>query len=1657
MPLEPSPVESRIRGFIDSLRKKLIDQSGRNALINFRPRPTSRTSIEVVFSDFDAIWKKLIQDEGRWRLVPHAIREVMGSEELSEEENAEDTGRSSLRYLTEEEINESANQGHLTVKLDQVRLRSNGTNIRRKADGVIKETGINNLYLAIGYLHWFESDNSEKERNSPLLLIPISLSVKTDEQGAKKTFEISHDGGELEPNTSLKLVLESQFDLKLPFIEEGESVTSYLNKVEKLIQGIERWSIVRTAHLAFFSFTKLRMYEDLDPAAWPEENSLENNELIQAILEGTDRGDDIPRYGEVEVHDEHELAHKIPLVTEADSSQHTAILKVLEGKHTVIEGPPGTGKSQTITNIIATTIAAGKTVLFVSEKQAALNVVWSNLNSIGLSDFCLELHSSKARKDEVHKSIDQRIRKTFCIPQGLKAVKSEWIDSMQELLEYVRNCSQLSGPKEAPLYSYFGTAVALREQSLPSLRSSFRNIPANKATYEKAKGFLVRFASHISNPEVFKDHPWRGFKATNVLPGDDPEIIALFDSLTNHINSLGGLEQKLSSISGVEYPLPISLIRDWKGGSLNNLFQSAESLDQSLIARFYDATTEAIVLESIKKRHNYNASLHFALRVLTEIAAVNPSEIEWVFTTARDLELKSCSKFSCSQMASWLPYLGELGNILEEVLSKVNDLKQIGVGTAHSIAELRRMLPRISICAAAPSAASQGIEAPLAFPGVLESLKEAKATSERINQRREVLLHEIAINDAPESEEVRELKTTIRATGGKLFSLLNSDYRRAKKETLRFLKNPKSFKVPFIIDLLEKCHLWMEEEQAFKENIQYKNVLGSRFKGSGTNWEDLESVCRWGIDMASLSFSFDAIAKMADAGTQAQVRRISEDVNACLKRYETALEKCHPLVVALLGTAEPDSVSIEQSPGYIIGCDNWIKRALQRIEVNTLSTDFTVMEIKQAAEAATQAQEIQKSLDADEVFHQRLSPAAKGMQSDWERIESLLAWYQEGKEKIPSDLLKWILKENFGERMNILTGTLTSAAQEHRVMEELLEKISHFGHVEEEWLFDGEFRCWKDLPPRFERLREQKSLLPQWVIFHKLSSEAESLGVSVFVEEAIKQSFPVDRMADVYELTVCETHGFKQMSRHENLTTFSHQAHEGSRIRFGRRDKRLLAIHREEVAAKASDRRVPPGISKGPAGDWTERGLLNREIGKSRKHISIRELMRRAGTAVRALKPCVMMSPLSVASFLDPHLERFDLVVMDEASQIRPEDALGAIARGKQLVVVGDTKQMPPPKNYQVVLDDYDDEEDDVSAAQGSESILEAALSAFSPVYRLKWHYRSQHEDLIKFSNHHYYNNELIIFPSSGRLGHKMGIVFNFIEGAHVSKAAGDKGVINNKEAEAVAKAAIHHLIHNPNESLLVATMNIHQQDLIESWIDRLTENNGVARAAYAQAEEKELFLLKNLENIQGHQSDVVMISTTYGKDPQSGRVMQRFGPLNGKDGRRRLNVLFTRAKLRNEIFTSMTYQDINGNPGNETGVNDLRNYLRFAQEGILYEEGIDTGRPPDSEFEESVMNVIRSVGLVPTPQVGVASYRIDIGVSMPGRPGEYLIGIECDGATYHSSRSARDRDRLREEVLVSRGWSIYRIWSTDWFYQHEEAKKRLLQKLKDITAGSTL
>lgn len=426
------------------------------------------------------------------------------------------------------------------------------------------------------------------------------------------------------------------------------------------------------------------------------------------------------------------------------------------------------------------------------------------------------------------------------------------------------------------------------------------------------------------------------------------------------------------------------------------------------------------------------------------------------------------------------------------------------------------------------------------------------------------------------------------------------------------------------------------------------------------------------------------------------------------------------------------------------------------------------------------------------------------------------------------------------------------------------------------------------------------------------------------------------------------------------------------------------------------------------------------------KHIPIRALLDRAGAAVQALKPCFMMSPLSVAQYMKPGAMRFDLLVIDEASQMRPEDAVGAIARCDQIVVVGDPKQLPPTAFFDK-NDSLVDEDDVADEAIDAESILDQALARFRPARRLRWHYRSRHGSLIAFSNRDFYDGDLIVFPSPTAVGPEVGVSLEKVDGLYLARS-------NVPEAMAVCRAAVEHMRKRPDRSLGIATLNTIQKQIILEEMEKLAVTDPDVEAYMAHWNETlERFFVKNLENVQGDERDTIFVSTVFGPSQPGGPVRQNFGPINKPGGHRRLNVLFTRAKHQLRVFTSMTPDQIVANPESPRGARVLRSYLTFAATGRL-EGGTMTGREPDSDFEVFVAERLRLAGYECAMQVGVAGFFLDIAVRDPARPGVFLCGVECDGASYHSSKSARDRDILRQQILESLGWNVYRIWSTDWF-----------------------
>lgn len=586
---------------------------------------------------------------------------------------------------------------------------------------------------------------------------------------------------------------------------------------------------------------------------------------------------------------------------------------------------------------------------------------------------------------------------------------------------------------------------------------------------------------------------------------------------------------------------------------------------------------------------------------------------------------------------------------------------------------------------------------------------------------------------------------------------------------------------------------------------------------------------------------------------------------------------------------------------------------------------------------------------------------------------------------------------------------------------------------------------------RLDRAKNAPLDLSGWLEYIRSRKALEEVRLTTIISLAEQGELEPAQLQSAYDFAIYNGLTSLILKAHPTLLNFSRNRHEKIREQFVKLDNEILDLYRERAAHQISRRKVPPGIGTGPVRDYTDRALLDHEIQKQRGHIPIRALVNRAHQALLGLKPCFMMGPMSVAQYLQPERFHFDLVVMDEASQLKPEDAIGAIARGSQVVIVGDPKQLPPTSFFDTMLAEINESEEDESLAiEESESILDRACEVYRPIRQLRWHYRSHHESLIAFSNHRFYDQNLILFPSPQRDSLELGIKYHFVqEGVYSNRA-------NRPEAERIVKAILTHMTNHPNESLGVATFNTTQMELINQLLDAEEKTNPFVQAYKGKwHKDNEPFFIKNLETVQGDERDCVFISFTYGRDVR-GNMYQRFGPINGNNGHRRLNVLFTRSKLRTEVFTSMHPEDVLVGPESSLGVKAMQGYLRYAKTGVLEQAQLGDG-PEPNDFEIAVGNSLKDSGLDVHSQVGVAGYFIDLAVCHPNRVGSYILGIECDGATYHSAKSARDRDRLRQSNLENLGWQIHRIWSTDWLRNRRAEVERVTQKVHNLVRGEEL
>ncbi len=556
----------------------------------------------------------------------------------------------------------------------------------------------------------------------------------------------------------------------------------------------------------------------------------------------------------------------------------------------------------------------------------------------------------------------------------------------------------------------------------------------------------------------------------------------------------------------------------------------------------------------------------------------------------------------------------------------------------------------------------------------------------------------------------------------------------------------------------------------------------------------------------------------------------------------------------------------------------------------------------------------------------------------------------------------------------------------------------------------------------------------------RIETELAERGVAALVDELRQQRTDASLWMQLFEhawLSSCLDRAFAQ---EPDLAGFNGATHQQFAEQFQRLDRQRLELARAR-ARRAHAEHVTAAMNAYP----DQAAILRREAEKKSRHLSLRKLLADAPDVVTALCPCWMASPLSVSQLLGADRRYFDVVMFDEASQVPPEDAIPSLLRASRVVVAGDSHQLPPTAFF-AAGDDESDEDDGALPSVGFESLLDMMQSFLEPC-PLEWHYRSRDEALIAFSNRHIYQDRLITFPSPGGPPAVSHVLVPHAFGSDADEES------SAAEVRRVVELILEHAARRPDETLGVIAMGIKHAQRVEAALDEALKSRADLEQFFNPSR-SERFFVKNLERVQGDERDAIILTVGYGKD-RSGRLLYRFGPLLTMGGERRLNVAVTRARRRMILVSAFSHHDMDERRSNAKGAHLLQLYLEYAATNgrILGDTG--SSGVPLNAFEADVFDALTAAAIDVLPQWGVSRYRIDLVARHPRNPGRYVLAIECDGASYHSAPTARERDRLRQEHLQALGWRFHRIWSTDWFQQRQQEIARTLAAYEAAVASA--
>ena len=1576
--------------------------------------------------------------------------------------------------------------------------------LHREARSSIEETGNNILFLSLGVLSWFDSKDSDRVRHAPLFLIPITL--ERTKIRLIEHYKVRYTTEDIIPNLTLIEKLGSDFGMVMPSLttKDGGLVTpeKYFAQITSLIKrkqdaAVKRWSVKRFATIGKLSLGKLLMFRDLDPARWPEgEEGLLHSHVLKEHFK-KQKKQEAPNsnanLGEYVLDEVDQLHQDFPMVDDADSSQMSVVIDAAQGENLVVQGPPGTGKSQTITNLIATLLNNDCSILFVAEKQAALQVVKRRLDKLGLGDFCLDLHSDKAQKAMVLESIKHRYEKTAEYKKASSTVeydaKIARIEKAQEeLQDYVVTVGQQWHKSTMTVDQILSKAVRYRlevgdEELYDVIKpTQISSETFTKIWFQEQEDMLREFCGVLVGVMEKKPrgdlahlpHPWAGVDGDVMLR--QKEVVKSLQSWTD---SLETLSEKLMQTSR---DIDLKIDEDtWSIDEAAKLVQSWSNIPGmvgSQAAKFMPALGN-FNKSSAEDLRKWMAEVDSNVRFMKSIDGVIKSDAtDGLFEIVSEMKRQGINpSVSPNELALKLSTFAELLNDFDALATfHVKTARELPNDLATSlpltIAGAEALLSLITIAAELPEGLVSMRDDAFNELSLTQALMKMKARSEELEKkRRDAAL--IFVNN--ENLDLKILKKHLSILKeASFFSWFNPEWYAARKVAKSCLLNKTSFSVPESISGMSGYIDCCEGIDEFESSDKYKPILPKKaasldvyFKGMDTDFDSLLTLSRW-YDTVRDTFGegfgdyvpFGTYLRSSDGAVFRALRKLDDASNR--KRLDDI-----KVGLETVGEFFPEFQKFSQSESTLDNArDVFDKHFTQVSDVRTGLSKFdgTLVDLAELLVTWKGTREFLTANDS-ESLNTNLFDGALDLTWDGSseaprdlKIADSICGYFEDLADLPKE---------FSNAITAAAGTAGRFFEPHKKhikelanTENQLRKgyLKSAGCDLDAWLGTSDIAV-KDVIARNKLAFEDQDSLLEYLRFKQSKEQLSNHGFSGLVErvffEATEQSTDAKAtdgksQSTIYDRAVSLINfGVYHFLSLEILQTlpkdFSYKGDASMsalRRRFAEADTQLMEVQRKRVAANCAQWAPPAGNSGSRVGELTEFTLLQHEMKKKKAHIAMRRLIERAGKSIQTLKPCFMMSPMSVAKYLKPGQMKFDVVVMDEASQIKPEYALSSLARGKQAIIVGDDKQLPPTSFFEKKGQELDDS-DDQNVVEDSESILDAFTNKYKTRV-LKFHYRSRHPDLIAFSNHHFYGNELIVFPSPVDDVEQCGISFDYVPEGRFLKG------VNQVESKRVVERIKHHLTSFPDKSIGVVAMNESQKSQIEGDLERERDVDKAFEAAYKRNEQTaDPLFVKNLENVQGDERDTILISFTYGRSEKKAEKMsQRFGPINYPNGWRRLNVLFTRSREKVEVISSMRSIDIDADDDATLGKRSLKEYLQYAADGILDGTGSPTDEEPDSDFEIAVMRLLEEKGFACTPQYGVAGYRIDIVVKDPGNPSNYLMAIECDGATYHSSKSSRDRDITRQRVLESLDWKVRRIWSTDWFANPEAAIEGILREL---------